>query len=175
MGIGAGILPMAINEGKVYFLFSRERPSDTFKESGMWSDFGGADEKDESAMETAIREGYEESSGLLGTIKDIIFLVKKKCVKHILIPKYVTYVVLVDYDPELPQRFEKDYKIINDNFPEFVKKSNGYYEKDKLMWIEKKDLKKNLKIMRPWYREVIQQLINEEAPSLEQYDEIDCI
>ena len=78
MGIGAGILPMAINDGKVYFLFSRERNLGDFKEKGLWSDFGGKDENGETPMETAIREGYEESSGLLGTIKDVIFLVKKK-------------------------------------------------------------------------------------------------
>ena len=173
MGIGAGILPMAINEGKVYFLFSRERDLGEFKESGLWSDFGGKDEKDESPMETSIREGYEESSGLLGTIKDIIFLVKKKCVKHILIPNYVTYVVLIDYDPELPERFKEDFEIINDNFPNFVKKSNGYYEKDELRWIEKKDLKKNLKIMRPWYKEVVEHLINDTNENRE--DPIDSI
>lgn len=172
MGIGAGILPMAINEGKVYFLFSRERASETFKEAGMWSDFGGKDEKGETPMATAIREGYEESSGLLGTIKDIIFLVKKKCVKQILIEKYKTFVVLIDYDPELPAKFKEDYTIVNENFPKFVKKDNGYYEKDRLKWIEKKKLKKNLKIMRPWYKKVVEQLINDEEPPEEHIDSI---
>ena len=171
MGIGAGILPMAINDGKVYFLFSRERNLGEFKESGLWSDFGGKDEKNESPIETAIREGYEESSGLLGTIKDIIFLVKKKCVKQILIPNYATYVVLIDYDPELPKRFREDFKLIHSEFPDFVKKENGFYEKDKLKWIEKKDLKKNLKIMRPWYKEVVNHLINDYSEN----EVIDCI
>ncbi len=172
MGIGAGILPMAINDGKVYFLFSRERNLGNFKEKGLWSDFGGKDENGETPMGTAIREGYEESSGLLGTIKDVIFLVKKKCVKQILIDQYKTFVVLIDYDPELPSKFKEDFNIVNENFPKFVKKNNGYYEKDRLKWIEKKNLKKNLKIMRPWYKKVVEQLINEDEPYEEHIDTI---
>ena len=51
MGIGAGILPMAINDGKVYFLFSRERNLGDFKEKGLWSDFGGKDENGETSKQ----------------------------------------------------------------------------------------------------------------------------
>ena len=53
-----------------------------------------------------------------------------------------------------------------------MKKDNGYYEKDRLKWIEKKNLKKNLKIMRPWYKKIVEQLINEDEPFEEHIDTI---
>ena len=69
--MGAGILPVALYKGEVYFLFGRESRHIDHKASGLWSDFGGSREKNETYKQTAIREGYEESSGFLGTKKQI--------------------------------------------------------------------------------------------------------
>ena len=68
--MGAGILPITINpdNNNIYFLLSREQiNSDT--DPGLWSDFGGTREKGETKLDTAIREGWEESNGFLGTKK----------------------------------------------------------------------------------------------------------
>ena len=65
--MGAGILPVAIINGKIYFLFSREQNSEN-NDYNQWSDFGGRKEKNETYKETAIREGWEESDGFLGGI-----------------------------------------------------------------------------------------------------------
>ena len=68
--MGAGILPVTVHRGKVYFLFSREYIGSK-DDGGLWSDFGGSKEKNESFFDTAVREGYEESGGFLGNKSDI--------------------------------------------------------------------------------------------------------
>ena len=64
--MGAGILPIAIHLGKIYLLFSREYINANVN-PGLWCDFGGAKDNNESYKQTAIREGWEESSGILGS------------------------------------------------------------------------------------------------------------
>ena len=53
----------------------------------MYSDFGGAQEKNESPRQVAIREGNEESNGILGDMKKLI----KKSPKYIGDDKYRVY------------------------------------------------------------------------------------
>ena len=77
--MGGGILPVAIYRGDIYFLFGRESRHIDHKASGLWSDFGGAPEKKENRMETAAREGWEETEGVLGSHKHIKFMVENRC------------------------------------------------------------------------------------------------
>ena len=65
--MAAGILPIAENNGHKYLLFSREFIKRKGKED--WRDFGGHRENNETKEQTAIREGWEETSGFLGTEK----------------------------------------------------------------------------------------------------------
>ena len=68
--MGSGILPVAFYNGSFYFLFSREyQPKN--KNKIDWRDFGGTKENNESKKQIAIREGWEESDGFLGTQRDI--------------------------------------------------------------------------------------------------------
>jgi len=48
--MGGGILPVSIHKGKLYFLFSREYINSK-KDGGLWSDFGGSKEKNETFLE----------------------------------------------------------------------------------------------------------------------------
>ena len=66
--MGAGVLPIAFYKGNIYFLFSREYINST-DDGGLWSDFGGSKDKNESHKETAIRECCEEADSILGTKK----------------------------------------------------------------------------------------------------------
>ena len=72
--MGASVLPICVYKGKIYFLFGKERDID---ENPGWSDFGGGNEKGETYLETAMREGSEEMTGFLGGIADIRKLLKK--------------------------------------------------------------------------------------------------
>jgi hypothetical protein len=58
---GAGVLPYALHEGRVLFLFHK-----TFsgRRAGLLVDFGGGAQAAETAFETAAREFVEETEGL---------------------------------------------------------------------------------------------------------------
>lgn len=158
--MGGGILPMALYKGKRYFLFSRET-LDGEDDPGKWSDFGGSKQKHETPFATAIREGWEESSGFLGNKTSIRNLVKNHKVARIKSRTYTTYIVKIGYDNNLPKEFQKDYRDIKKHNPDLIYKHNGLYEKDKLMWMPFDKLKSNLRRFRPWYREIVKLIINE--------------
>ena len=48
--MGAGVLPVAIHQGQLYFLFGEE-----FEEH-KWIDFGGGANEGESLLQNAVRE-----------------------------------------------------------------------------------------------------------------------
>ena len=82
--MGAGILPVTVYKDKIYFLYGRESVEASSKyDKGKWSDFGGGREKGESAKQTAIREGFEETSGILGSEQDIADMIHKNLLKKL--------------------------------------------------------------------------------------------
>ena len=106
--MGAGVLPFAIHKGHIYFLFSREYINANV-DPGLWSDiFGGKEEKNETVKETAIRECYEESNGFMGSKHNIKKLINNS-LTDISIDYYKTYLVNIDYDKDLPDKFRKDF------------------------------------------------------------------
>ena len=73
--MGAGILPTAIHNNKLYFLFGKENK---YEESAPgFSDFGGGSDNNESYLKTAIREAGEELTGYLGSDDDVRKLLRK--------------------------------------------------------------------------------------------------
>ena len=90
--MGGGILPVAFYKDKFYFLFSREYNNSDRRDRGLWSDFGGSSEPNESITDTAIREGWEESDGFLGTQKDIKKLIEKQTFYKINTKHYFNYI-----------------------------------------------------------------------------------
>ena len=90
--MGAGILPVTIYKGVIFFLLGKERYNRNY-----WCDFGGSSMKDESIYETAIREGYEETDGLFGNR----YQLKKKVTNNLIKPcythKYTTFLFKVNY------------------------------------------------------------------------------
>ena len=159
--MGGGILPMTIRKGKVYFLFAREYRCNDSKNGGNWSDFGGSREKNETYEQTAIREGWEETAGIFGNKKDIENLIKNKTVKKLTKNKYRTYVVLIEYDKNLPKKFRSDFLNAKRQTPKTVDEYNGLYEKDMLRWMSYNDIAKNMKIFRFWYKDIIKILLKE--------------
>ena len=156
--MGGGILPVTIHENNVYFLFSREYIN-ARKDGGKWSDFGGSKEKNESYYDTAVREGFEESSGFIGSKQDIKNLIKNKFIKTITLPDgWRTYIVFIPYDKDLPRRFREDFLKMESNHPEKICK-NGMYEKDMLKWVDFNDLEEFNKDVRRWYKKVVKLLI----------------
>ena len=158
--MGAGILPITIHKGKLLFLFSREYIGGKLKrDKGKWSDFGGGTELGESIKATAIREGWEESSGFLGNIENISKLVNTKTVTKISYKGYTTYVVYIKYNKKLPSKFNKQFARINASHPEKIS-TKGLYEKDLIEWVSYDDIRKNYNIFRPFYKHIVKRILS---------------
>jgi hypothetical protein len=152
--MGAGILPIAEYNGHDYLLFSREY----LKRKGKvdWRDFGGKSENNETIEETAIREGWEETAGFLGSKNNIKKLIKNN-IKKISTKTYTTYIVRIKYDKDLPKKFREHFKKMYNKDKSKICK-NGFYEKDMLKWIRVDKLKQNMPLFFPWYKKIIKQL-----------------
>ena len=155
--MGAGIIPIAFHNGKIYFLFGREyikaknSKGEIWKHAGMWSDFGGAKEKNETYEETAIRECFEETGGFLCSKNHLQKLIKTKLIKSIYRNGYTTFIVSVDYDERLPKIFRAKFLSIEKKHPELICK-HGLYEKDMIKWFSFEDIKKDYNKFRPWFK-----------------------
>jgi 8-oxo-dGTP pyrophosphatase MutT (NUDIX family) len=158
--MGGGILPVAIKNGRIYFLFARETIG-IYKDSGKWSDFGGSKENNETYFETAIREAWEETDGFFGDKQNISYLIRKKTIKAITWRGYRTYLVLVDYDKSLPHKFRRRFLKIKKNSPELISKKNCFFEKDKIKWTEYRNLAQKMEHFRPWYQNIVRKIIEE--------------
>lgn len=158
--MGAGILPFTIYKGKVLFLFGRENKDKYTSniKNGLWSDFGGSREGLESYKETAVREGFEETSGFLGDETNISKLIDEKCVKEIEHHRYKTFVVYVPYNNVDVKEFRKNFLYVKKNKPELYNQS-GLYEKDMIKWVPYDKLYNFKHDARVFYRGVISKLI----------------
>lgn len=155
--MGAGFLPFTIHRKQVYFLFSRECKKTS---KNKWSDFGGSKEKNETVIETASREGFEETDGLFGNQDDVRELIETNTKKIIYLGSdYTTYLVYIPYDNMLPKDFRSKFINVKKTHPELICK-NGYYEKDMLKWINYNKLSTFIKDVRSWYKFVIYQIMN---------------
>ena len=148
----AGILPVAFHEGKIYFLYGRETVDVKYKDMGKWSDFGGKIEKGETLKSTAIREGYEETAGFLGSEKKIKELIEKNLLLKLKVNSYTSFIIEVNYDKDLPSKYRKKYLQIKKNNIDLITTHNGLWEKDKMKWVELKNLKNFRNVCRPWFK-----------------------
>jgi len=160
----AGILPYTQDpEGTPYFLFGRERINNNpaCDDRGLWSDFGGSLDKGETLKHCAIREGSEELCGFLSKsfIKDNIFGQQS-------IKTYTTFFVHLDYKKHvlLPDYLNAHYEFMSRHRqikPLIKDPGNGLYEKDEFVWFSLDDMRKKREEFRPFYREMLDLIIEE--------------
>ena len=150
--MGAGILPISFNGICTVFLLGREQ-------NNQWSDFGGSSlHKNEQKINTAIREGYEELSGLLGSKKQLENIVKNNHIDTHSSGRYTTYIFNIDYDERLPIYFNRNHLFVKNTTPDIiVGKHNGLYEKKEINWFTAEEIY-SLDI-RPFYRDIIYTII----------------
>ena len=152
--MGAGILPATFNGVSMLFLLGKEH-------NNRWSDFGGSSSnKHETKFNTAIREGYEELSGLLGTEKELKEKVKNNFILKSNLNKYTTYMFYIDYDRNLPLYFNRNYNFVKNTSKDIIaNKHNGLYEKKEIGWFTSEEIYKlNL---RPFYQDIIFDILND--------------
>ena len=150
---GGGILPVAIKNGQVHFLFGKENELD---DTPGWADFGGGAEDGESSFDTALREGSEEINGFLGSAEQLRKEVKKHKIHTVQFKTYTTYIYLMDYDAKLPFYYRNNYEFFSRYLPHVKhKKDNGLLEKSKIRWFSYDELKKERKNFRSCYQNIV--------------------
>jgi hypothetical protein len=143
-----GVVPYTIHNKNVYFLVGKNIIDPTWKSSGLYTDFGGEVEKEETLLEAAAREAYEESMGFLGSIDSLLEkLSKTKSYEH---GGCILYPLYIKYKPEI-----MSWPMMYDNVMGYISKSldttflgthtsttspEGYYEKIALKWIDYKTI-----------------------------------
>ena len=128
--MGAGILPVTIMKGTIFFLLGRERYNNNY-----WSDFGGSSIENESIYDTAIREGYEELDGLLGSKYELYKKVNNNLIKTCYVDKYTTFLFNTNYNElyYLQKHFNNNRKFIDNNkIIDYSNKIEGLFEKSEI-------------------------------------------
>lgn len=145
----AGIIPVSYVNGRWFFLLGLEHRADQWGSSEKWSDFGGgAESEDTSPLETAVREGYEETMGLLGSKEEIMEALKSSTV-HIKGKSY-TYFPFFDYTDEtadIPSYFTRFYNYILNCAEKradgkyYIRGCpKGYFEKTEIGWFDEDEI-----------------------------------
>ena len=117
LGMGAGVIPLGVDPaGELHVLLGRERYVNQWKGSCRWSGFEGSRKDGEFIVDAAIREFCEESMAIVVEEVDLRRAIEAgdyyiRIVLRIASDRtpdryHVTYVVLVDWDPDLPSRFQ---------------------------------------------------------------------
>jgi hypothetical protein len=186
--MGAGILPIAIHNGQLYFLFGKENK---YADTPGYADFGGGSmNKSESLIHTAIREFTEETTGFWGTEEELTEYIQVTGMAHIDIPaapnsrrtiSYRTYILPVKYSPAFEKFYNNNHAFLESRLPEVVYKNSKIFEKAEVRWMTINDLYTSLLSkdipeehlekykstrgkrdihFRPYYMYVIQQLVD---------------
>ena len=128
---GCGGIITAKHNDTLYFLMGRDY-------RGALSDFGGKREKNESCLQCATREFYEETSGVFFSRKEVLRRFKETK-EVIFFNTYMCYVINIEFDKTLPRQYRehKDY-IISNNLPI----PDGHLELHDMVWLSIDDLYK---------------------------------
>ena len=157
--VAASILPIAINKGKMYFLFGKEAPGN---DTPGFSDFGGGVENNESLFESALREGAEELTGFLGNPKEL----KKHIETHggyykITHNTYHIHIILIDYDENLPKYYNANHHFIWSKLNHQYMEKTRIFEKIEVEWFSIERALKQKNKFRNFYREILDVLHKE--------------
>ena len=153
--MGGGILPVAKENGKIYFLFGLEEYDNT------WTDFGGSSDGAETPYQTAIREGYEELNGFLGSKTNLQKIVSKNMILKLKFDNYTSYLFKLPYNDSLPEYFNAHHKFLQTNLPQNINKK-GYYEKCSIRWMSLREIKENKSKFRKFYQNIIDNILQNE-------------
>ena len=163
--MGAGVLPVTIMKGTIFFLLGQE------KSSRYWSDFGGSSNTYESVYETAIREGYEELDGFFGTKSDFETIVSNNLIEQYFTKRYTTFLFYVK--PQLllplPYYFNNHHKFITSEVNFVKKEHDGLFEKTNIKLFNKADLLKNYNDIRPFYKDIVDDLLELQNEKFDKY------
>jgi 8-oxo-dGTP pyrophosphatase MutT (NUDIX family) len=155
--MGAGILPVAIYKGQLYFLFGKEN---RYADTPGWADFGGGNEKGETHLQTAIRECTEELTGFLGSQQEIRNRIREKGV-YVIDSQDKTYrihILPIEYDDALPHYFNANQRFLQKYLSPEVYKKSKIFEKSEIRWFSLADMKSRRSQFRNYYRKLLDEI-----------------
>jgi 8-oxo-dGTP pyrophosphatase MutT (NUDIX family) len=177
--MGGSILPVAIHNNTLYFLFGQERNID---ENPGWSDFGGGTDKGESFLQTAYREGSEELTGFLGDAADIKKLLNKYGTYNIdfqskghttyrchIFPIHFTEGTEGKGDMDaLPHYYNNNQRFLQKHLDPKIIRDTKIFEKTRIKWFSFADMKKQHKQFRSFYQNIVSLILNQQ-PQIEKF------
>lgn len=163
--MGAGILPVTVYKGKIYFLFGKENK---YADTPGWSDFGGGTETKETFLNTAIREAGEEVTGFLGSAKDIKKMLTKYGTYNIENTSkghgtYRMHIFPMEYNELLPLYYNNNQKFLQLRLDPNVIKNSTIFEKDEIRWFCIDDLKKMMPKFRHYFTVIADKILDNRA------------
>lgn len=155
--MGASILPVAVKDGKLIFLFGKERNID---DTPGWSDFGGGTDNKESFFETAIRESGEELTGFLGGDNEIKKLLNKYGTYTIDFKSdghgvYRVHIFPFEYNPWLTHYYNNNQKFLQKRLPHKLIRDTKIFEKQRIEWFSFEQMKRRKREFRSFYQNII--------------------
>lgn len=161
--MGAGILPTTIRDNKLCFLFGKENK---YADTPGWSDIGGGKDNHESFLETAYREGMEETTGFLGMKKDIKKLLSRHGTYNIDFQgkgsHYRIHIFPMMYDPQLPRYYNNNHRFLERKLSPTMIKNAKIFEKDELKWFSLDEMKRRRGEFRCYYGPIIDQILDQQ-------------
>jgi hypothetical protein len=154
--VAGSILPIALHNGKLYFLFGKESPLEDSHKG--WSDFGGGLEPGETPYKTALREGGEELGGFLGDDKSIDKLLKQNGFCKIIHNKYHVHAFFMDYDENLETYYNNNHKFLWERMDKQYLNSTKLFEKIEIKWFSECELTTKRSLFREFYREIVDKI-----------------
>ena len=159
--MGAGILPTTIHNNKLYFLFGKENK---YADTPGFSDFGGGTEKNESYLQTAIREGGEELTGFLGSDDELGKMLKKRGTYNINNDgNYRMHIFFMKYDEALPRYYNNNQHFIQNRLDPAIIKKTKIFEKAEIRWFCIDELLPKKKEFRSYFQKIVDKIVAQQA------------
>ena len=163
--MGGSILPVTLHNGKIYFLFGKERDID---ENPGWSDFGGGTDKGETYIQTAIREGGEELTGFLGSDSDVKKMLNKYGTYNIDYKSegYGTYrchIFPMQYDHLLPHYYNNNQQFLQKRLDKKIIRDTKIFEKTQIKWFSFDEIKKKHNEFRSFYKNIVHLILGNKS------------
>jgi len=171
----AGVIPFSFQEGELYFLFGREAKNNKKEDRALWGDFGGTIRKEkEKNFEGLVREFWEETNGLFGTVEGIRSYINENFSKLLIVhcEKYNGVIVFLpmEYEKKYERMFHTQnilYKHVLDTKKEIQRaRSRGLLEKDLIQWYTMAEIMKQKKKFRKCNHDIIDFMNETFNPSL---------
>ena len=160
--VGSSILPVAKRGNELFFLFGKENEMEDSAKG--FSDFGGSMEKNESRIQTALREGTEELSGFFGDKKNMKKIVQKNGgLLHLPFSSdavhYHVHILPIEYDPKIVEYFNHQHSFLWKKMNPHLLNSSKLFEKQQLKWFSVREMKTKKHLFRSFYREIVDHIL----------------